>query len=118
MSEALRVWLAQELNRRQWSHRELARQTDFSQAYVSRILSGEQNPSVNFCHKIAAALDIAPESVLRLAGILPPIEPASTADSSILQELIELARNLPPQQQKQLLDYTRFLYQTNQTDSS
>jgi transcriptional regulator with XRE-family HTH domain len=111
MSEALSLWLSQELDRRGWSHRELARQTGFSQPLVSKTLSGERKPSANFCNKVAQALEVSPEMLLRLAGILPPAAPGSPADNSTLQELIELARNLSPEEQQQSLDYVRFLYQ-------
>jgi hypothetical protein len=45
---------------------------------------------------------------MRLAGILPPQE---SSDDSTISELIELARNLPPDERQQALDYIRFLYQ-------
>jgi len=66
-------------------------------------------PSADFCIKIAFALDTPPETVLKLAGILPPGPPASPTDSATLQTLVELARTLPPEQQEQLLAYCRFL---------
>ncbi len=116
MSEALRLWLSNELNRRSWSHNELARQTGFSQTFVSNVLKGDRKPSVNFCNRVAEALEVSPDMLMRLAGLLPPAEPASPADESIIQELVELARNLPVAQQRQLLEYTRFLHQTNRPD--
>jgi transcriptional regulator with XRE-family HTH domain len=106
MSEALRDWLYEELERRKWSQRELARQADISQAFVNRVLSGNASPSINFCNQIARALGVAPEQVLRLAGILPP-----ASDDSTLQELIELARNLSQEDREELLKYARFRYQ-------
>lgn len=113
MSEGLRQWLTEELERRKWSHRELARQTGFSQSFVSKTLAGERNPSVDFCIKIAQTLDETPEKILRLAGILPA---APAADDSTLQELIELARNLPPEDRQELLKYARFRYQQHDHD--
>jgi transcriptional regulator with XRE-family HTH domain len=107
MSDELRAWLAQELERRKWSQRELARQADISRAFVNRVLSGDISPSVNFCYKIAQALGEAPEKVLRLAGILP----SNQTEDNTLQELIELARNLPPEDRTELLKYARFRYQ-------
>jgi len=111
MSEAFRFWLSQELDRRDWSHRELARQMETSQSYVSRVIKGENPPSVNFCHRVAKVLDESPEKLLRLAGIIPPAAPVQPSDDSTLQEVVELARSLPPDDRQQLLDYVRFLYQ-------
>lgn len=100
-------WLADELTRRGWSHNELARRAGVSQPNVSAIAKG-QNPGCDFCIKIAAALEVPPEKVLRLAGILPSDLPS---DDSNLQELIELARSLPPEEREELLKYARFRYQ-------
>ena len=111
MSDRLETWLSEILEKRGWSHRELARQTGFSNSFVSKTLSGERSPSTNFCTKVAKAFDESPELVLRLAGILPPSSPATPTDDAILQELIELARNLPPEDRKELLNYARFRYQ-------
>lgn len=109
--DALRFWLAQELKRRKWSHDKLAQRAGISRSFVTRIISGDARPSVNFCHKVAAALGEPPDKLLRLAGILPPGSPASPDDDATLQELVELARNLPPDARQQVLDYVRFLYQ-------
>lgn len=105
MSEALRAWLSGELERRKWSQRELARQAGVSQTFISQVLSGDAHPSVPFCHKIAAALGEAPEKVLRLAGILPT---STGGDDSIVQEITEIARSLPPEDQQEILNFARF----------
>lgn len=108
MSDELRAWLPKELEQRGWSYSELARRTGLSQSLVSKTLLGERHPSADFCVKVAQALGEPPEKVLRLAGILPT-GPASDEDT--LQELIELARSLPPEDQKEILEYVRFRYQ-------
>ena len=108
MSEQLRIWLTQQLNRLNWSHRELARQTGLSQSIVSKTLSGERNVSADFCIKVAQALDETPEQVLRLASILPPLP---SSENATLQELIEFAQKLSPEDRQDLIDYARFKYQ-------
>jgi len=109
--EALRQWLNHELTRRGWSQSELARQAGLSQSLVSKTIAGERSASADFCVKVAVALNSSPESVLRLAGILPPAPPASPTDDSTLQELVELARTLSPDDRQQILDYVRFIMQ-------
>lgn len=106
MSEALRAWILDELDQRKWSRRELARQATLSHAFVNRVLSGDLGPSVNFCQKIAVALGESPETVLRLAGILSTTPPSE--DSPMLQEIIELTRSLPSEDQKEVLDFVRW----------
>lgn len=108
MSDELKAWLVQELDRRGWSHNELARRAGMSQATVSSVLSGYRNAGTDFCVKVARTLDVAPEKVLRLAGILPS---APASDDESLQELIELARNLSPEDRQEILEYVRFRYQ-------
>lgn len=117
MSDTLRLWLSQELDRRGWSHREFARRTGYSQSFVSKTLSGERRISVKFCTKAAEALGESPDTLLRLAGILPPTSPASPSDNPTLQEIVELARNLPLKQLKELLRYTRYLYQSEHEEA-
>lgn len=103
----IKTWLAETLKLRGWSQSELARRASVSQFAVSSVISGDRNAGADFCVKIAHALNESPEKVLRLAGILPT-SPASEDDT--LQELIELARSLPPEDQKEVLEYIRFRY--------
>jgi len=107
MSEALRQWLTTELNRRGLSHTKFANQIGLSHSFVSKVISGSKPPSVNFCHKVAIALDTSPETVLRLAGILPG-EPAPGPGPTSL-EIMTIAETLPPETRQQLLDYARYL---------
>jgi transcriptional regulator with XRE-family HTH domain len=65
-------WLADEVRARRWSYSELARQAGLSPAGVSQVMSGRNNPGLQFCFGVAQALDVPPERVLRLAGFLPP----------------------------------------------
>lgn len=76
-------------------------------------MAGDRNISANFCNKIAAALDVAPENVLKLAGILPG-EPTSTKPGPVTAEILQIVENLSPEQRHQVLDYVRFLSQQNQ----
>lgn len=101
-------WLSDELKKRGWSQREAARRAGLPQSSVSKTISRERNPTSDICIRLAQALDVPPEQVLRLAGILPPL-PAS--EDSTLQELIDLTRNLPPEDQKEILEYVQFRYQ-------
>lgn len=110
MSDALRTWLSEELDRRKWSQRELARQADISQAFVNRVLSGDLSPSINFCNKVAQALGEPPEKLLRLAGILPT-SPASE-DEQLIREVLDILKNMSPDQRKELLRYAHYLFKS------
>lgn len=108
MGDKLADWITGQLEEKGWSQSELAKRSGASRPLVSQVLSGEMSPSADFCIKVAQALDEAPEKLLRLAGILPSA-PASEDDAT-LQELTDLARNLSPEQRRQLLDFAQFLY--------
>ncbi|MCL4300562.1 MAG: helix-turn-helix transcriptional regulator [Anaerolineae bacterium] len=112
----LSVWLAEETKERGWSYRELARRAGISQSLISKILSGDTKPSINFCNKIAHALGESPEKVLRLAEILPSSQASN--DDSILAELQDIVKNLPPGQRKEALRYLRFLYQNKHEEDN
>ena len=103
MSEELRDWITQELKKRHWSRRELARQTDLSPAIVQKTLKGERNPSSEFCVKVAQTLGESPEKLLRMAGILPQV------DETLTHELSELIANLDRDQKLEVLRYVRYL---------
>jgi len=113
MSNELITWLTHKLDQLDWSHGKLARQSNVSRPLITQVLSGDVPPSADFCIKVAQALSESPEKVLRLAGKLPPL-PAS--EDVTLQELMDLAKNLPPEQRKELLRYTRYLIQSGQDD--
>lgn len=78
---------------------------------ISMVLGGQKKPGWDFCAAIAKALDKPPEQVFRLAGLLSPL-PAG--ENETLHELIELAQQLPPDVQNELLDYARFKFRQQQ----
>ena len=60
------------MNRRGWSQSDLARAGGFNRATISLILSEDRSPGPEVCTGIAKAFKIPPESVFRIAGLLPP----------------------------------------------
>lgn len=51
--------IRKELDRRQMSARELAKVTGSSQPYVSRVLNGQKNPSLEWVEKVTEALGLS-----------------------------------------------------------
>lgn len=103
-------WLESELKRRGLTHSELAKQAGLAQSAVSTVVSGRK-PGVSFCLKVAGVFNMPPETVLRLAGILPDSTPAAPVDNPLLKELTDIAADLPPAQREKLLAFARFLKQ-------
>lgn len=101
-----RGWLEKELKERRYSQGQLAESIGVSQPFISRLLKGEKKPSADFCVRLAEVFELTPEHVMRIAGILPP----ALGDNATLQELMDIARQLPPEAQQELLDYARFKF--------
>lgn len=104
MESELTKWVKDQLQKRHWSIRELARQSGLSHSLISQALNDRITISNNFCLSIARAFGVPPEHVFRLAGILPDLP-----DTQTVNEITELAKNMPEDKQKQLLDFARFL---------
>ncbi len=98
-------WLQGELKRRDWIQADLARAAGMKTATISRIVNGLQRCGESSCRKIAKALDLPPEAVMREAGILPPAR--DYAERSIVLELIEAAWDLPDDDWQELLALVR-----------
>lgn len=116
--ETFSDWVKEQLKTRHWSIRELSRQSGVSHPMLSQGMSGKANLSADSVIKIAQALNVAPETALRLAGFLSAEAEFSPADESVrdvaIQEIIELAKNMTPENKQDLLDYARFRYRQQQ----
>lgn len=99
------IWILEELEDRGWSMSELARRSGVTHATISRIVSGERNPSAKMCVAIARALKMQSEEVMRLAGLLPS-KPDETLD---IERALYLFNQLSPTQRKIILAQMRVL---------
>src|SRR5438477_2660380 len=107
MKNTLSTFLNEELNKRGWSQRELARRADLSPTSISEVIAGKRGPGKRFCQAVAKALQVPPERIFQAAGIIEA--PPTTA---LFTELINLAKSLNEQNQKKLIEYAQFLLQT------
>jgi len=90
-SEELTRWLSEEVDRRGWSYREIARRGGLSSGAISNVIKGKSSPGWDLCVGLARALDVAPEVVFRKAGLLPALPP----DVEEEQEVVRILRSLP-----------------------
>lgn len=65
-------WLLDAMKARDWSQADLARKSKISESHLSHVFSGRRKPQIEFCNRIARALELPPELVARKAGLLPP----------------------------------------------
>lgn len=99
MEDKFTDWILRNLEDRNWSLRVLARKSGVSHATVSRVISGAQKLTPDFCLAIASAFGTDETEVLWRAGFLKrkPI----TVDDPELADLIDTARQLTPAQRTQ-----------------
>lgn len=109
MSEDFLTWIQAALKERGWNYSELGRRIGMMPSGVSRIMSGENSPSFEFCVGVARAFKVAPEDVLRRAGLLPPL-PQIDGDASIAKTL-EVMKRLTPQEREEVLAYVLWRYE-------
>ncbi len=69
--DTLIEWLNEELSKRDWSLRELARRADISAGNLSQVMNYQRGAGPEFCRALARALRVPPEEVFRRAGLLP-----------------------------------------------
>jgi transcriptional regulator with XRE-family HTH domain len=98
-------WLNLELERRNWSYRELGRRASLSSGAISKVMTEAALPGWELCKRVAQALDKPPEQIFRLAGLLPPV-PEKNAR---LQEANLLFNQLSDQEQEFMLVQIRAL---------
>ena len=98
-------WLGGELSRREWRQADLAHRAGLTNGTVSRIMKGSRRAGPEVCRALAAALDMPPEHVFRMAGLLPP-DPAPVQEE---QEALGLFRRLDAQMRPLALGILRML---------
>ena len=106
MQNNLSTFMNEELNKRGWSQRELARRSGLSPTSISEVMSGKRGPGKRFCRAIANALQVPTERIFQEAGIITP-----PPDTSLFNELINVAKNLSEENQQKLVEYAQFLLQ-------
>ncbi|MHB9134608.1 MAG: helix-turn-helix domain-containing protein [Armatimonadota bacterium] len=101
--EHFRLWLRQELEHRRWNLAELSRRSKVTIGHLSRIMSGERVPGIETLVKIAVALHLPAEEVLRHAGL------ATTPRGAVegQEELQRYFAEMTPADRKRLLTIAR-----------
>jgi len=70
--EEMVTWINAEVERRDWSYRELGRRSGISVGAISKVMTGSARPGLDFCVKVARAFGVPAHEVLELAGLIPP----------------------------------------------
>jgi transcriptional regulator with XRE-family HTH domain len=99
-------WVRSELEKRGWSIRKLARESGLTHPAISKVLSGKNAVTVNFCYRIARAFGESPETLMRMANLSAPMPDYG---DWLMEEIIEEIKRLPDDKRQQVLDFIRFL---------
>lgn len=105
MQTNLREWVEEQLQRRNWSLRELARQAGTSHSSMARIWDDDRSIGYRTCMDLSRALNVPPQTVLEIAGLLPRV-PEDVQDVRLLKSIYY---DLPPDKRAQLVEYAEFL---------
>jgi len=115
MSTKLSNVIIEEIDKRGWSIRELAKRANLAHGTINSVLAQKSKPGVIFCTGIARALREPPERIFRLAGLLPPVIIGQERE----KELLDLFHNLDVSDQNRVIGIARQFYQerfTNDTE--
>ena len=93
-------WLDNELNKRGWRPATLARRAGVGNDVISRILNRERGIGPEVCIGIAKAFKLPPETVFRIAGLLPP----ETAEDEGFEEWKYLLSQLSVREREELYE--------------
>lgn len=108
VSEGLNKWVYRQLQSNGWSMRELGRRGSLNPSYISGVLSGKQEPGPKFYQGVAKAFDMTLEAIEQLDrdGTLPH----NRASEQIYQDLAEVAKKLPDEELREVLDYALYRF--------
>ena len=95
-------WINQKLQERGWSQNQLAREAGLTKSQVSRIVN-EKTPSNHEAHSLGRALNVPPETIMRLAGQLPP----SPNHNDKSDEMMQIFSGLADDDQDEILQMGR-----------
>lgn len=99
------------IDERGWSQSELARRAGTTSTTVSRIISKERLPGVDFCRGVAKALGMRDIEVLQMAGLADPEPPSDTPS---VREMISKFTRLSDEDQAYMLKIVTALDETEQ----
>jgi len=72
MRENFVNWVEEQKKIRGWNSSDLARHSGLSTSHISGVLSLQRKVGIDFCIGLSKAFGIAPEEIMRKAGLLPP----------------------------------------------
>ena len=107
----LPTWLEHEMKTRRWRPADLAKAAGIYPATLARVLNGDRKAGPDVCKGLARALEVPPDWVFRLAGLLPELP--GTEDDLTLKEINEIAKNLSLDERREAREYLLWRYRSS-----
>jgi len=98
-------WLQGEIDRRGWSWNKLAERAGLSSGTIYNIQYGTRGVGKKSLQGIAKALQLPEETVYSKAAFIV----TNKADSELAKEAILIFNHLPPEKQKEAIDFLRYI---------
>jgi len=95
-------YLKSEIEKRNLTVTDLAKKTGLTRAAIYNVFNGDKKPGVKFCLRVSRAFEVAPEEVLREAGLLPELPDMD------ISEAIEVIHKLDRDEYKRVTEYARW----------
>ncbi len=103
-------WLQRELAKRNWTQLDLSRHSGISAAGISKIMSSDRGVGIEAVVRIATALNVTTDNVLRQAGLLPTPADATLDDRRLLEDLQRRIERLDAEDRRYLSDLVNRLF--------
>ena len=107
-------WLQDQIEKKGWRPRDLAKRARISDAAISRILRGERKADPESLISIARALNIYPVTIFRKAGLLPEAD----VDQIQFEDWQYLLKQLPEDDQEEIRRIAEMKIEKRQKDKS
>jgi transcriptional regulator with XRE-family HTH domain len=108
-------WLQEELNKRLWTHAELARRCYVQTTQISRVIARKRKAGPDLCIAIAKGLNLPREEIFRARGWLLR-EPEKVFEPNVdprAEELAKQVSTLPFESQEMTLDAMEAMLKTS-----
>ena len=103
--ESMDQWFAHILSKYDITPAEIKRRSGLSESHMSKVLKGERSFGEDAIRKIAKAVGVAPETLFREVGILPPAPEKTEAH----EQLLYLFNQLDPDKKQELINFANYL---------
>ena len=93
VQDNLALYITKFIEEKGWSARELGRRIGVSHSTVSEVANGTRRPTADFCIALSRVTPESDVAMLRLAGVIAPLPPATAEEEEILDILRKLAQS-------------------------